>query len=115
VDARLRAWWNRLRARPLESVFAAAVGLFCSWAVLQSFVFNGRWSLSILGSVVVAVGGMLAPVLVSPWELPQKMGRASAAFWETGAGTRALVRGSVYGCVAIAWGLAAVTLLGRGP
>jgi hypothetical protein len=103
--------WGRIRAQPLEALFAAAVGLFCSWAVLQSLVFNGSWDLGIGGIAAVVLGGMLLPVFVSPMSLPEKLGKAYADFWETGAGGRVLVRGSIYGCVAIAWGIAVVTLV----
>jgi hypothetical protein len=108
----VRRVWKRLRQKPFESLFAAAVGLFCSWAVLQSLVFNGPWKLDPVVAVAVVVGGSLLPVLVSPMALPHKLARAYAEFWEMGAGTRALARASVYGCVSIGWGIALVTLLG---
>jgi hypothetical protein len=111
----VRHVWERIRQKPFEALFAAAVGVFCSWAVMQSLVFNGPWRLGPVGAVVVVVGGTLLPVLASPTALPQKLGRAYAEFWETGAGTRALVRASVYGCVSIAWGMALVMLLGTRP
>lgn len=107
--------WKRVRERPFEALLAAAVGLFCSWAVLQSFVGHSRWALEPGALAAIVARGTLLPVLVSPSALPQKLGRAYADFWETGAGTRAMVRASVYGCVSIAWGIALVTLLGTPP
>jgi hypothetical protein len=111
----VRRVWARIRERPFESLFAAAVGLFCSWAVLQSFVGHSGWTLGLAPLVAIVVGGTLLPVLVSPMALPDKLARAYAEFWETGAGTRALVRASVYGCISIAWGIALVTVLGVRP
>ena len=106
----MRDLWGRVRARPREALFAAAVGLFCSWAVLQSFVFNDPADLGPFGLLAVVLGGMLLPVIASPLALPQKLGKASADFWDA-PGSSAVVRGSVYGCVAIAWGLVVVLLL----
>jgi hypothetical protein len=104
--------WKWIRRKPFESVFAAAVGLFCSWATLQSMVFNGTWRLAPIAAFALVVGGTLLPVLVSPMALPGKLARAYAEFWEMGAGIRALVRASAYGCVSIGWGMALVLLLG---
>jgi hypothetical protein len=111
----MRRIWKRVRDRPFEPLLAVAVGVFCSWAVLQSFVNASNWRLEPARVAAVVVGGTLIPVLVSLTPAPLRFARPSVEFFEGGAVTRAFVTGAVYGCASLAWGIAVVLLLGTSP
>jgi len=103
------------RRRFTDALFAAAVGIFCSWAVHQSFVNHDGWLLSSWSVPAVVLGGTLCPVALSLTHIPQTLGRKAAEFWEGGAFTRAIGAASLYACASIAWGIAVVLSLGTPP
>jgi hypothetical protein len=103
------------RRRFADALFAAAVGILCSWAVHQSFDNHSGWLLSSWSLVAVVIGGMLCPMALSLTRVPQTIARKSAEFWEGGVLTRALTAASVYACASMAWGIAVVMSLGTPP
>jgi hypothetical protein len=101
--------------RLTDALLAAGVGLFCSWAVLQSLGNYSGWLLAPWLIVVIILGGVLWPVALSRTGIPQRLARPSAEFWGGGGATRAIGGGSLYACASIAWGVALVLLFGGHP
>jgi hypothetical protein len=98
-----------------DIVLAVGVGLFCDWAVLQSFVNYFGWLLAPGWIAAVILGGMFCPIGLSLTGLPQRLARPNVEFWGGGALTRAVVAGSLYACLSIAWGIAIVLVFGTRP
>ena len=65
---------RRLLGRISTALLPAGVGLFCSWAVLQSFGNYSGWLLAPWLIVAIVVGGMLWPVAVSLTGVPERLG-----------------------------------------
>jgi hypothetical protein len=89
---------------------SALVGLFCSWATLQSFGHAAGWTMDPVLIVAIVVVELASAIAVSLTDVPQKLANASATFWGGGAVTSAIVAGSVYACASIASGMALVVL-----
>ena len=104
------------RPRRLSDVLlAGAVGVVCSWAVLQSLVNHSGWQLAPWLVAVVILGALLCPVALSLTGWPQRLARPSAEFWGGGTSTRGIAAASLYACAILAWGIAAVVLFGTPP
>ncbi len=97
------------------ALLAGAVGIVCSWAVLQSLVNHSGWQLAPWLVAAVILGGLLCPVALSMTGLPQRLAQPSAEFWGGGASTRGIAAASVYACASLAWGIAVVVLFGTPP
>lgn len=107
---------TKRRPRRLADVaVAVAVGVFCTWALFQSFVNHSGWQLSTSLVALVVAGAILCPVAVALTGLSQRLARPSEDFWGGGVGTRLIVMASLYGCASIAWGIAMISLFGTAP
>jgi len=107
---------RRIRARLYAVIFPVGVGLFCSWAIFQSFVNYSGWLLEPWVVVAVVVGCVLWPVVVSLTGVTERLARPNAEFWHVDLrSTRRTIAASLYGCASIAWGMALVVLFGTKP
>jgi hypothetical protein len=93
-------------------LLAVAVGLFCSWATLQSFGSAHGWTIGPALTIAVVAFEVASAFAVSLTEVPGRFARASAEFWEGGALTRLVVVASFYACASIASGTALVLIFG---
>jgi len=103
------------RSRLSDVLLAGGVGIFCAWAVFQSFVNHSGWLLAPWLVVATILGCIACPIAIALTGVPQRLARQAAEFWGGGAGTRAIGAGGCYGCVSIAWGIALVAMFGVGP
>jgi hypothetical protein len=101
---------DREPARPQDVAKASLVGLFCSWATLQSFGPAHGFMLEPALVIAIVVAELASAIAVSLTAVPRKLANANAAFWGGGAVTRAITAGSVYACASIASGMALVVL-----
>jgi len=118
-DPRLaRRLGNRIRRQPAEYLVAAGIGLFCAWAVLQSFGGSAGWKIPPVVAASVVVGCPLVAEAIALTGLVQRLVRRGAYFWGgvlpagSLAGAYAFMAASFYACASIAWGMAMVMLFG---
>ena len=91
------------------------VGIFCGWALFQSFVNHAGWQVSPPVFAMILAGVIVGPTALSLTGLPQRLGGPSADLWGGGAATRAAVAAAFYACLSIAWGMAIISFFGTKP
>jgi hypothetical protein len=100
------------KSRRPQAVLATATGLFCSWALWQSFINHSGFIVPTWTMPVVVIGCVVLPIALSRTGLVERLARPNQEFWGGGPLTLIVIAASLYGCVAIAWGILVITMFG---
>jgi MFS family permease len=103
------------RTLVIKAAIGLAIGLFITWAALQSLVFRSGMTLELWVVALVVVGCVVlaSAVVMSP--LPDAIVRRSAYMWGSSIFVRAAIAFGFAGLPAIVWAIAVISVLRTRP
>jgi hypothetical protein len=106
---------DRRVSRAAKGVFGVAVGLFITWAALQSFIGSAHWTVDPEVVAVVLVGCVVISTAVALSGVPDAILRRGEYAWGRSIIRRAQITFAFAALPAIAWALVVITRLGTPP
>ena len=87
---------NRVRRNPSEYLLGVAVGLFCAWAAMQSYLGSAAWTIGPVAAAAVALGCPFVAALIAYTGLARRLVARSAYFREAVLPGQALAGAEVF-------------------